>query len=741
MGQAATVDGPVPCSTSAPFGPEGPAGHARPFSLDRVKSLSSNALVTAARYHNCAQGGRRLADDYVTTKQVIGSGACGQVMLALGRADQRRYALKTMRKGHLTDNRMQHLTSEVEIYLTLDHPNIAHLHDVFETEEATCLITHFCEGGELYARLQHLGYFPEAQAGEAVRQMLCAVGYLHSHHIVHRDIKLENFVYENWDSYANLKLIDFGMAILWDQSTPMQMQCGSLMYVSPDVLCGEGYTDKCDLWSLGVIAWMLLTGFPPFDGADEDLMDRIRAGSADWSRNNAWDGICLQARDFVRQLLETDPQYRPNAQKAMRHVWLEPSAAEMEAHLESFSADILRSLQQYAEGSPLRRALLQFLAHELAPQETRDLHRAFLFLDQTNKGTVCLSELQDAIRRAEARQRSPRKLSWLQSITQEAASPPAPERTGEACGDPYAGLFSKLDVNGDQQIYFLDFLAAAAGSLRSICKGSLLATFNRLDAEGSGAISTENLRKALGGTFEGSSIEELRASAKLCENAEISFNAFVQLLGLSNVATAVPPAQPKQSRLSSLVAKKDVRKGSGIWDARTGSSTKPDLPSGSAAPCGSTFVAELPKERKKVYMSECRVAPELFVEVIEWAITMFAPANGPGGLGTSAVALFGSPGAAAAAGDPGVLGASAVALFGSPGTDAGHKRPALPPSPTGSTGTCRVPALPAVSADEGLPSLSGQVYLGQSPQAEGAPWERGRLPRVRSQRSRTWQHS
>lgn len=122
-------------------------------SLEKAKSLSSNAAVTSARYHY-SQGGRKFTDDYEVDGKVLGQGLCGDVILVRGKADQRRYALKTIRKQQVAPAKLPQLTAEVEIYLTLDHPNIARLHNVYETEAEICLLTECCDGGELYFSLQ-----------------------------------------------------------------------------------------------------------------------------------------------------------------------------------------------------------------------------------------------------------------------------------------------------------------------------------------------------------------------------------------------------------------------------------------------------------------------------------------------------------------------------------------------------------------------------------------------------------
>jgi len=163
--------------------------------VDRAKRISGNPATTASRYHCPMLGGRRLDDDYEVSSKVIGSGLCGEVVLAHSRVGRRKYALKRIRKTNVSVAKLQQLTDEVEIHLALDHPHIARLHNVYETEDGISLLTEYCEGGELYFSLQERGVFSDADAAEAARQMLRAVGYLHAHSVVHRDLKLENFLY------------------------------------------------------------------------------------------------------------------------------------------------------------------------------------------------------------------------------------------------------------------------------------------------------------------------------------------------------------------------------------------------------------------------------------------------------------------------------------------------------------------------------------------------------------------
>mmetsp|Transcript_81466 Transcript_81466/g.174474 ORF Transcript_81466/g.174474 Transcript_81466/m.174474 type:complete len:763 (-) Transcript_81466:99-2387(-) len=374
------------------------------ISLERARSAASNAAATSARYHDLA-GSNCLEDNYeVEATTVLGSGLCGDVVLAKGRIDGRRYALKTISKKDIPTTMAHQLSVEVEIYLGLDHPNIARLRDVYVSDMQVHLLSECCSGGELYGALQRCGRFQEADASDAARQMLRAVAYLHSSGIVHRDLKLENFLYESTAKGAPLKLIDFGLAKAWDPavSAPMTEACGSSMYVAPEVLRKRGYTNKCDIWSLGVIVFMLLSGYPPFHGSDRSLHAAIIAGEADWSHKSRWRNVSEAAVEFVRLLFTKQPDRRPSASRAFRHSWLAGGKAAAAAPAAQLSPSMLQSLQRYAGASKLRRASLQLLAQELAPEQARELRELFLSMDRSRRGTLCPSDLKEAMRGCEA---------------------------------------------------------------------------------------------------------------------------------------------------------------------------------------------------------------------------------------------------------------------------------------------------------------------------------------------------
>lgn len=511
--------------------------------LSRVKRLTNPATV-ACRYHLVSDRGLQL--DYKVSSEVLGQGLCGDVIVAHGRKDGRRYAVKTLRKSGVAESKLHQLISEVEIHLAMDHPNIVRVKDVYESETSISMVTECCEGGELYASLQDRGTCGDAESAEVTRQMLRVVRHLHARRIVHRDIKLENFLFQDakplelMDKFLGaaqennrhgghaeapqLKLIDFGFAKVWDGSRLMKTACGSAEYVSPDVLLNEGYTSKTDLWSLGVIVWMLLSGYPPFHGAKQSMMAKIKAAKPDWSHQSRWRDVSQDAKDFVQQLLIKDPLARIDAETALQHPWLTQSSSKVQPSLAW--GNPVWSMQRYAAGSKVRRAALQMLVQQLDWQETRKFRVAFLSMDKNSEGWISAVDFADLIEQM----RDPEWTSNDCRIQQVQVENPG-------------ALFAALDVNKDQRIYYSEFLAATAKVCRFSHKQALKATFSRFDADGSGSIGTQDLLSVLGKTFEGADVEELLEEARP-QGGEISFEEFVEAIMLGDSAETVQVISP-----------------------------------------------------------------------------------------------------------------------------------------------------------------------------------------------------
>jgi len=578
MGLGMAIEAPKPDSlTPAPGGAPPPQRRQSSFqrelgdpdiSVEFVRKFSDNPSLSSSRYHSAQC---QLQDSYVVDGTVLGCGASGEVVAATCRLDGRRYALKRFSKQSLSPEALSMLKREVEIYLTLDHPNIVRLHDVYDSEDALALVMECCNGGELFDHLHRKQSYAECEAAHVTTQMLRAVSYLQSQNIAHRDLKLENFLYEDEDRDAHLKLIDFGFAKVWDHMTPMKAACGSMDYVSPDVLSGSGYTDACDMWSLGVIVFMLLAGHPPFyGGTRRDVAMKIVSGEPDWASAAAkWQSVSRDGVDFVLRLLTKDPGRRPSAQQALGLRWVSTPKFSLGSEVGS---EALRSLRRYAQSSRLRRAVLQLLAQELDPRaeaHARELRTAFLRMDRDGSGRVPLEELRDAMRWCRAssgedagfgsfelptppqsplapygawggirRLLAPSRRECKHCVTPSTSAsslldvdegaPPASART------PPAGmreLCRALDRKGTGQVSYSDFLAATMGSPGwRPREGALRRAFRRLDADGSGAVDAGDLHATLGETLDGAWPEDLLSEAGLGGAEGMSYEAFVKLV-------------------------------------------------------------------------------------------------------------------------------------------------------------------------------------------------------------------
>lgn len=252
--------------------------------------------------------------NYHIDPKEIGHGHYGVVRKCMHRESGVWYAIKSIRKSKVS--KIEVLKREIEILKEVKHPHIIELIEVYEDERYLHLITELCTGGELFDRIiaktqSTEGHFSEHDAAALVRDILDAIRYCHDEKgIVHRDLKPENFLYLTEDEHAPIKIIDFGLSRHDDSDLGiMQTKVGTPYYVAPEVLRRE-YTKSCDIWSIGVIAYILLCGYPPFYGdSDTQIFESVRVGKFDFP-SPEWDEISQSAKDFVVELLKKEPHNR-----------------------------------------------------------------------------------------------------------------------------------------------------------------------------------------------------------------------------------------------------------------------------------------------------------------------------------------------------------------------------------------------------------------------------------------------
>jgi len=355
---------------------------------------------------------RRLTDDYDVKRDLLGSGMSGDVHVAKSKCHGRKVAVKSMRIpffAKVSESQLakmkKTLANELEIALQADHSHVVRLLDVYESDRGIDMVME-CLGGSLQKYITDTGedgvtflrgrskQLLDEEAADLTLCMLRAVCYMHSHGVVHRDLKPANFAF---DDEGLPKLLDFGLSTYHDGEAEEELQanCGTVYYKAPELLKNR-YDNKCDLWSLGVIAFQLLMGRLPFEGSStSEINTAIHESNYEDKAPNRWAKLSEQARDFLSKLLTRDPKARLSALQAMQHPWLE--RAREKAAQEVSSAEGQRfaaALRSYIHLPPLKHFSLQLMTWSTTSEERDQASKIFTLIDRNQDGKCTLEELE-----------------------------------------------------------------------------------------------------------------------------------------------------------------------------------------------------------------------------------------------------------------------------------------------------------------------------------------------------------
>lgn len=267
---------------------------------------------------------------------LIGEGAFSKVKLATvkspGPYNGRQVAVKCIERQNLPREDEEDLLEEVRILRNLKHPNVIEIYQFYKDDPNNYyVVIEFMRGGELFDRIVRKAYYNEKEARDLCRILLDAVKYIHDLGIVHRDLKPENLLLTSKHDDANIKLADFGFA----RSVMggfVSTQCGTPGYVAPEILRAESYGTSVDMWSIGVIIYILLGGYPPFHDENQTrLFRKIKAGNFKF-HSEYWCSVSNDAKDLIRRLLTVDPKKRLTAAQAVTHPWLFSKEDDLVSH-------------------------------------------------------------------------------------------------------------------------------------------------------------------------------------------------------------------------------------------------------------------------------------------------------------------------------------------------------------------------------------------------------------------------
>eukprot|EP00026_Physarum_polycephalum_P012813 Phypoly_transcript_13147.p1 GENE.Phypoly_transcript_13147~~Phypoly_transcript_13147.p1 ORF type:complete len:350 (+),score=62.81 Phypoly_transcript_13147:63-1052(+) len=301
---------------------------------------------------------------------VVGQGAFSVVREGTHRETGEKVAIKQIAKQHITTADMKRLATEIEIMKKLKHNNIIQLIEVFDNSpDNLYLVMELVKGGELFDKIVDKGQYSEKDACNIVKQIVAAVQYMHDHGVCHRDLKPENLLCAGDDNEELVRIADFGLSKIFEHGEELKTACGTPDYVAPEVLECKPYDMAVDIWSVGVITYILLCGYTPFyANTHQELFQKITNLEYDFP-SPEWDEISPNAKDFIQKVLVKDPNKRLNAAQCMQHPWMTQEHADAPKLCRLDSA--LVSLKDYSKTRKTsfleRHAQLSLSAPQLTP--------------------------------------------------------------------------------------------------------------------------------------------------------------------------------------------------------------------------------------------------------------------------------------------------------------------------------------------------------------------------------------
>ncbi|KQJ84031.1 calcium-dependent protein kinase 12 [Brachypodium distachyon] len=431
----------------------------------------------------------------------LGSGQFGTTYLCTERATGLKYACKSVSKRKLLRRAdVEDIRREVTILQHLSgQPNIAEFRGAFEDGESVHLVMEFCSGGELFDRITAKGSYSERQAAAVCRDVLTVVHVCHFMGVMHRDLKPENFLLASPAEDAPLKAIDFGLSVFIEEGKVYKDIVGSAYYVAPEVL-RRNYGREIDVWSAGVILYILLCGSPPFWAETEKgIFDAILVAQLDFS-SSPWPTISENAKDLIRQMLNTDRQKRITAAQALEHPWLKEGGASDRP----IDSAVLLRMKQFKAMNKLKQLALKVMAENLSPEEIKGLKQMFNNMDTDKSGTITVEELKIG-------------LTKLGSKISEAE---------------VQKLLEAVDVDKSGSIDYTEFLTAMMNKHKMEKEEDLIRAFQHFDKDNSGYISREELKQAMTeyGIGDEANIKEVLDEVDKDKDGRIDYEEFVEMM-------------------------------------------------------------------------------------------------------------------------------------------------------------------------------------------------------------------
>ena len=484
--------------------------------------MSSGYRISFSKKNFILQGSGNFLENY-TKIQELGIGAYAKVYRVQNKKTKDVFACKELAKSKI--NNLEKFKNEINIMSKCDHPNVIKLCEIYEDPRYIELLMEECTGGSLFEKLikkmeDEDETFSEKEASVIFRQIMTAINYCHNQGIAHRDLKMENVLFLNNQKNSPIKIIDFGLSQCVEKKKLVQVltgknygdvvmdaPVGTPHYISPEVLNGK-YNQKCDIWSAGVILFVLLGGYFPFDGDSDNEVYKAIMKKKFTFEDEEWKNISKEAKDLISHML-VDENKRYSAEEVLKHPWFSKMAPKPQSLRGSKKINI-KQLENYKNSSNFKKFVLTYMATRLKEKEIQELRRMFLRLDKNKDGTLSVDEIKRCFIQLNEEQK-------LNINTQEIQD-----------------IFNSIDLNNSKKIEYTEFISSMLEESAYCKEEKLMNIFRLLDKDGSGKISKSEIKKALNN--ESIRDEELKIFINkfdLDGDGEIDYTEFVN--GMSDI--------------------------------------------------------------------------------------------------------------------------------------------------------------------------------------------------------------
>ena len=458
--------------------------------------------------------GQAKADPYVDYMNIkfLGEGTFAQVCKVRNKLTGQIRAMKIIKKSSTCSQADDmEILNEINLLKTMDHPNILKIFEFYVSADSYFLVTELCSGGELFQEIIDKGPFNENLSAYLMFQILSAINYCHSMNIVHRDLKPENILISKRENgLLRVKVCDFGTSKMVEKGSVIKKIVGSSYYIAPEVL-QKKYNEKCDLWSCGVIMYILLSARPPFEGDDDkEIIERVKTGKYDLT-SSPWDSVSNEAKDLISKLLVMDIDKRIDAKTALEHPWfIKNKSKEMfnEIKDQSMIEKYVENLKNYNPDSVIQEAALAYLVHNYPNLD--DIGNACKLFNQINKsgnGKITKEEL----------------LKLLENKLHKST-----------LKEDVEIIFKNIDGDNNGYIQYEEFVRAAIDKSVFLAENILKYAFRYFDKDGSGEISYNEIEEVFkSSVVKGNvhdSLKKIISEVDINGDGKISFEEFAHAM-------------------------------------------------------------------------------------------------------------------------------------------------------------------------------------------------------------------